>query len=63
MNCDVPGPLEKLRWFETRLNLDRKAFEDLNPYRSLFIDQKDTFAEDFYRHFQEISETRIYIRS
>ncbi len=61
MKCDVPVPLEKLRWFETKLNLDRKSPEELNPFRSLLIEQKDVFAEAFYLHLYAIPETRIYL--
>lgn len=61
MDYDSPVPSEKLKWFQTKVNLDKEAFMKLDPYRPLFLDDEENFTEYFFTHFHEISETRIYL--
>ncbi|MBI4687812.1 MAG: hypothetical protein HY756_08555 [Nitrospirae bacterium] len=56
-------PYQKLRLFMERLGLDEKELEHLFPFREIFINKKEEFAERFYFFFHSIPETRIIIEN
>lgn len=61
MNIEKGAPLEKLRWFESLLGLDASSLEEINPFRTLFTAEKDSFARDFFDRLRKIPETHIYL--
>lgn len=56
-------PKTKLRLFIGRLGLDEKELEHLFPFREIFINKKEEFADHFYNFFYKIPETRIIIEN
>ena len=61
MKCDIPIPIKKLVWFQTKLGLESDEMEKLDRYRSVFADRKKEFSEHFYDYFIQIPETRVYL--
>jgi len=61
MKLDTPVPLERLVWFKTKLGLKGDALEKVNQYRSVFVNKKKEFSENFYKYFYEIPETKIIL--
>ena len=54
-------PYEKLHRIREQLGLSDTDLQALDPYRSIFVQHKDQFAQHFYDVFQEIPETRLIL--
>jgi Protoglobin len=61
MKLDTPVPVAKLKWFQEKLGLGDREGQILAKHREAFLKQKRRFAEDLFRYFWEIKETRIIL--
>ena len=61
MKCDIPAPIERLVWFQRRLNLEDMERAMLDRYRGVFLTKKNEFSEHFYGYFMGIPATSIFL--
>jgi signal transduction histidine kinase len=61
MKFDIPAPIERLGWFQSKLGLDGEELEKIKMYKNLFVNRKEAFAERFFQYFNGIMETRIIL--
>jgi signal transduction histidine kinase len=54
-------PYEKLEFFQDRIGASPGELKKLKPYGPLFIARKQELAEDLYRFFLSIPETRLIL--
>jgi nitrogen-specific signal transduction histidine kinase len=55
-------PYEKLHRIREQLGLSDADLQVLDPYRNIFVQHRDQFAQHFYDFFQEIPETRLILQ-
>ena len=61
MKIDTPVPFARLNWFQEKLGLGEQEQQTLARHRDVFLKDKERFAEEFFRYFWEIKETRIIL--
>ena len=61
MKTDTPVPFARLNWFQEKLGLGEQEQQILARHRDVFLKDKERFAEEFFRYFWEIKETRIIL--
>jgi hypothetical protein len=61
MKLDTPVPFAGLSWFQEKLGLRVHEQQNLARHRGVFLMAKQRFAEEFFRYFWEIKETRILL--
>ncbi len=61
MKYDIPAPFEKLVWFKGKLSLKAREEEKINQYKAVFAEKREAFAENFYKYFYELPETRLLL--
>ena len=58
----IPVPYQKLHFFREKINLDARDYKTIEPFREVFVQAKDRFADYFYNFFLEINETAMFLR-
>jgi signal transduction histidine kinase len=54
-------PYGKLYFIEEKLGLSERDLQVLDPYREIFVQRKDQFAQHFYDVFENIPETHLIL--
>jgi hypothetical protein len=54
-------PFAKLYFIKEKIGLSEKDLRALDPYREMFVRQKDLFAQHFYEVFDTIPETHLIL--
>lgn len=54
-------PIEKLLILKERLGITDESLKIIDPFRNLFIENKDEFSQYLYDYFSRIPETRIFL--
>jgi len=55
-------PYLKLHFFREKMGLDSDAYLKIEPFRDIFIRAKYDFADSLYKFFDEIPETRMFLK-
>jgi signal transduction histidine kinase len=58
----IPVPYQKLHFFREKINLDESYYKTIEPFKKVFVQEKDRFADYFYDFFLDIDETAMFLR-
>ncbi len=58
----IPVPYHKLLFFREKISLNERDYKTIEPFRKVFLQAKNRFADFFYNFFLDIPETSMFLR-